>query len=195
MEDYYHRMEEAVYASNGYNSQGEHWTELLDLDSAVNFYLVQEIFKNNDAMYASARFYKPRGDKLYMGPIWDFDLTAGTYACNNTENPEGWFVKNEYLFSALMNHSEFKNAVKARYWEIRDDVLALYTDTSDSQSYISQYYDVLELTYKLNFDKWGYGNNGWENILCQGDWDDEVTYLRSWFQTRINWMDANIDGI
>ncbi len=195
IQNYFHRMEEAVYSSNGYNSQGEYWTDLLDLDSAVNFYLMQEIFKNNDAMYASARFYKPRGEKLHMGPIWDFDLTAGTYACNNTENPEGWFVKNEYLFSALMRHSEFKNAVKTRYWEIRDDVLALYTDTNESESYINQYYDVLEYTYKLNFDKWGYGNNGWENILCQGDWDDEVTYLRNWFQRRINWMDANINGI
>ncbi len=195
MEDYYHRMEEAVYSSNGYNSRGEYWSDLLDLDSAVNYYLVEEIFKNNDAMYASTRFYKPRGDKLYMGPIWDLDLTAGTYRCNNTENPEGWFVKNEYLFSALMRHSDFKEAVKARYWEIHDDILALYADTSTSESYIDQYYAQLELTHKLNFDKWDYGNNGWENILSQGDWDDEVTYLRSWLQTRVNWMDANINGI
>lgn len=195
MQNYYHRMEEAVYSSNGYNSKGEHWTTLLDLDSAVDFYLMQEFFKNNDAMFASAKFYKPRGDKLYMGPIWDFDLTAGTYAIHSTENPEGWFVRYEYLFSALMNHSEFKSAVKSRYWEIRDNILELYTDTSTSQSYISQYYDVLETTYKLNFDKWGYGNNGWQNILSQGDWDDEVSYLRSWLQRRVNWMDANINGI
>ena len=195
MEDYYHRMEEAVYSDNGYNGRGEHWTSLLDLDSAVDFYLVEELFKNNDAMYASTRFYKPRGDKLYMGPIWDFDLTAGTYAINYTENPEGWFVKNEYLFSALMRYSEFRNAVKARYWEIHDKITAMYSDTDISQSVINRYYTQIAVTKDLNFDKWGYGNNGWNNILSQGDWDDEVSYLRSWMQRRVNWMDANINGL
>ena len=195
MRDYFYRMEEAVYSDSGYNSRGEYWSDLLDIDSAVDFYLVQEIFKNNDAMYASTRFYKPRGDKLYMGPVWDFDLTAGTYMCNNTENPEGWFVKNEYLYSALMRHSDFRDAVKARYWEIHDNITALYTDSDTALSKINKYSGQLDISQQINFDKWGYGNNGWQNILSQGKWDDEVSYLNSWLQRRIGWMDANINGI
>ena len=47
----------------------------IDVDSFVDWFLVNEIAKNVDAQWYSSIFlhYVP-GDKIYMGPIWDFDL-------------------------------------------------------------------------------------------------------------------------
>ena len=198
MEDYYHRMEEAVYSSNGYNSRGEYWSDLLDIDSTADFFIMEELFKNNDAMYASARFYKPRGDKLHMGPIWDFDLTAGDYDWSGNGwmvSPEGWYVRNEYLFSELFRYSEFKQAVINRWWAIHSELEHMYTDSANSTSYLTSYYAVLENTAESNFDIWGYSNGGWNAVLSYGDWNAEVNFLRNWLQRRVAWMDANINGI
>ncbi|MCR5753813.1 MAG: CotH kinase family protein, partial [Acetatifactor sp.] len=55
--------------------------ELIDIPSAVDCYLVEEFMKNLDVGWGSFYFTKPKGDKLYFGPVWDFDLCAG-----NAEN-------------------------------------------------------------------------------------------------------------
>ena len=47
-----------------------------DVDSMVDFYIVLEYFKNVDVGTGSTRFYIKNG-RIYGGPVWDFDLSAG----------------------------------------------------------------------------------------------------------------------
>jgi len=52
----------------------------IDVPSFIDFYLVQELFKNLDAGHTSL-FFQIRGEgedrRLVYGPVWDFDLAAG----------------------------------------------------------------------------------------------------------------------
>lgn len=69
--------ENAILAQDGIDPvTGKHFTELIDLDSWVRKYLIEEIFGGIDAGIASQFFYY-QDNKLYAGPLWDFDDTMG----------------------------------------------------------------------------------------------------------------------
>lgn len=61
--------------------QGKKWSDLLDAESAVKYFWIQEYFKNLDSSTSSTYFYKDcdRIDgKLYAGPVWDLDHSVET---------------------------------------------------------------------------------------------------------------------
>lgn len=196
IKDYYHSFEEAVYSDDFCNSDGVRYTELIDIDSFVDFYIVNEVFKNNDALYASTFFYKDKDSKLCIGPIWDLDLSAGTYMCNGTENPEGFFINGQYIFHRLVKDPEFVQKVIDRYYEVHDHITKMYSDDNDEGiSSIRKYAQMLDISQKMNFDKWGMGNRGWEAVLGQGSYEAEVEYLEEWLEKRVNWLDENIESL
>lgn len=72
-------VENAISAEDGIDSlTGKHWTDLIDLDSWVKKYLVEEIFGNGDGGAISQYFYGSTEEGiLYAGPVWDFDISMG----------------------------------------------------------------------------------------------------------------------
>ena len=52
---------------------------LIDVDSWVKKYIIDEISANVDSDRASCYFYYLDG-KFFAGPIWDYDLTSGNAA-------------------------------------------------------------------------------------------------------------------
>lgn len=65
----------------------------VDLQAFADWYLVQELTKNNDANFLNSVWIERRADgRFAMGPPWDYDLSAGAVARAGIEDPEGWFV-------------------------------------------------------------------------------------------------------
>ena len=63
------------------------WRDVLDEDSLIKYTLIQDFTMNGDAYSGSTYYYKPRNDKLYCGPVWDFDFVAWGAYITNFENP------------------------------------------------------------------------------------------------------------
>ena len=91
-------FEKVLYGSD-FDDPEEGWTKYLDIDSAVDFYIAKEFTKENDSdFYRSTFFYIPDytspSSKFVMGPIWDFDRSAGAKpdaveTRNDDREPEG----------------------------------------------------------------------------------------------------------
>lgn len=85
-------VENAILAEDGIDPvTGKHWTELIDLDSWVKKYLLEEIFGNGDAGAISQYFYLDGTEelgKLYAGPVWDYDRTMGNAVAWHIQNPQ-----------------------------------------------------------------------------------------------------------
>ena len=134
---FYQDFEDAVISADGKNSKGVSYTEIADIDSFVEFYLINEWASNQDCGLTSTYMYKPQGkDKLYAGPLWDFDICfgnndSGRYGCDYT-NPKEFTVcfgrqfKNTFwggqdvdmvptLFNYLCRKEEFVQAAKAKW--------------------------------------------------------------------------------
>lgn len=74
----YQEYEDAIY-NNGVNPYtGKLYSDYVDAESIAIYYLVNEFSKTKDFFNSSAYLYKNAGeDKLYMGPLWDFDSGYG----------------------------------------------------------------------------------------------------------------------
>ncbi len=76
--DLYQRFERAVFAGGADPITGAKVWELCDLDSLARCFLLLELSMDNDAFLSSTYFYKPQEEeKLYAGPVWDFDTGYG----------------------------------------------------------------------------------------------------------------------
>lgn len=75
-------------------------SDVLDLDSWVRRYLIDEISANIDADLASSYFYSREG-KIWAGPLWDYDMTLGNFPRN--QDPHAFIAKNLYKSDSLVS--------------------------------------------------------------------------------------------
>ena len=79
--DYVQYVENSILSPDGIDSvTGKYYSELIDVNSFVRKYLLEEVTANYDGGVASSYFYKDSDQidgKLYAGPIWDYDVSLG----------------------------------------------------------------------------------------------------------------------
>ncbi|MEO5998334.1 MAG: CotH kinase family protein [Chitinophagaceae bacterium] len=160
----------------------------IDADSFINWFLVNELMRNRDAiMYSSVYFYKDKGGKISMGPVWDFDLSSGGYTGND---PEGWYVKDSYWIGwPFDNDIAYRQKVKARWNSVKTDKIATIL------SYIDGIKNNLQYSQVENFKRWDIMNMSvYDGSIIMGSYDNEVASLRSFLDRRITWMDTEINN-
>ena len=115
--EYVRAAERAFYQESGTNPvTGRSWEEYLDAESWSRMYLLQDFLVQWDVESFSFFVYKEADDPLlYCGPVWDFDLSAGTtgigrlpnitkYSMWLRDHREGWLTK-------LAGQETFRTAV------------------------------------------------------------------------------------
>lgn len=89
---YYQNVEDLIYSGASMSKLDA----VADVESLAQLYLINEWCSNMDAGLTSTYFYKPAGDKLYAGPVWDFDIAFGNNDLNRFGNdytdPKKWTV-------------------------------------------------------------------------------------------------------
>lgn len=201
IQDYIQRVEDAVYSRDGYNSQGEHYSDLIDVDSFVKVYLINEFSMNLDGGATSFFMYKSGDDKLKAGPVWDFDWAYGSYAYRNGVNlakGEDWYIryKNLYdgselaLMAKLCSRPEFWKKVKAE-WSNSFKGYVTAQLNGGSLTSIDEYMAKYQATAAMNFTRY--------NILPTCEWGsadtgstykDNINYLKSFYERRIDFLNA-----
>lgn len=181
---YINAFETALYSSN-FADPATGYAAYIDVDSFIRWYLVNELFRNVDArMWSSCWMYKPRGGKLHMGPLWDFDLAAGNVDYDEAWGMTGWWIRDAPWFSRLFEDPAFVARVREVWNEVRSDQLAAMmasirtraADMQQSQLNNFQRWPILE-TYV------------WPNYRVPGSYAGEIDYLETWLTTRIDWLD------
>ena len=192
--EYYQEFEDAVYATDasgnytGYNAAtGKYYYDYCDLDSLVQMYLLQQLSLNSDAYVSSLFFYKDAGGKMYVGPIWDMEMTCGT----------GWdeqiassreFLQLRYLTEALMKIPGFMSAVKNYYdASFGSAAEALF----GSNGTIADYQNTLVASTAMNYTLWPYVRIGSPEVSAHL-WPEGTTYsdvvvdMTQWLQARLD---------
>lgn len=176
---------------------------LIDLDSVVNTYIVEELTKNRDAGWDSFYLYRNAGGKLTFGPVWDFDMSSGNVkadessVCHNTfQFPDGFYAGNldaaedrqqNLWFMELVQYDWFIEMVKERWQEVSPSLTAL----SDLLRLTGAQY---ETAFERNFDRWKILNKRLSTeadvILTMNSCMEQINYLASWYEQRIAWLDG-----
>lgn len=162
----------------------------LDLDSAVDFVLLQEFAKNLDAYQLSVYLWKDTDGKMFFAP-WDLDLSFGYpyYDCGS----EGWVVRAPWV-DAMAAIPAFHEALVARWAELRRGSLA----EDAILGRIAAYDETLGEGVQRNFARWPIEEIAYETDLVD-DWlcpvasyEEEHARVLDFISGRLAWMDANI---
>jgi len=184
--NYFQQTEDAIFADN-FADPINGYAKYINVDSFIDWYLVKELMKDNDGLgYSSIFYYKDRGGKLGMGPVWDFDLAGGNTDYSDCKNPTGWWIRNAVWFNRLFQDPAFAAKVKARWVTLKPNFPAIFANIDYEAAYIDK-------SQQQNFQTWPILNTYvWPNAVVLGNYSAEVGYLKNWLQTRIDWMDANM---
>lgn len=172
------------------------WVEIskiIDVDSFVKFFLVQELTTNPDAANSSVYMYKDgTTDKLHAGPVWDFDLTFGNFSKgeHNGADPVSELVKNLDVYRSnasswwddLVRNPQFVTRAN----EIWTSEVAYPASTLTSE--IDAYEAELKASADNNFTRWPILGEpsllGGSGGTYADTYTEEVGDLKSWVNLR-----------
>lgn len=163
------------------------YSQYIDVLSFVDWYLINEITKNNDAvMFSSCYMNIKPGGKLKMGPLWDFDIALGNINYNNNELPTGWWIADAAWFKQLLKDPAFKEQVRTRFNYFKSKKEDIFTNINNNAAYLK--WSVIE-----NDNRWNtFYNQTWPNYAVWGNYNNEVQYMKNWLNARFDWLEANL---
>ena len=166
------------------------YAKYIDVDSFIDWYLISEITKNQDSKSFSSIFLNVMpGEKIKMGPLWDFDLAFGNVDYSECEYPTGFWVKDHAWYARLFEDDSFVAKVKQRFLYFRENQ-DFILDKMD------HYANQLQWSQYENDQKWNlFGNYVWPNPVVYDSHQAEVDHLKSWYIERMNWLDAAYNGL
>jgi hypothetical protein len=182
-------FESAMFGSS-FLSNTEGYVKYIDVDSFVDWYLISEITKNVDSMFFSSMFLNVMpGEKIKMGPLWDFDLSFGNVDYADSRYAEGWWVKYHPWYERLFQDPDFVAKVKVRFAYFKDNQEFILDK-------IDAYAEQLQWAQQENDDKWQtLGMYVWPNPVVFDTYQEEVDHMKAWYIDRMDWLEAAFDGL
>ena len=185
------------------------YVKYIDVNSAVDFFIINELTRNVDGFRLSMFMYKDKdskNSKLFLGPVWDFNHGYGNCDYYDAWKTEGWqmdynttntdFLKTDqfvvpFWWPKLMNDPNFMAKVGVRWTELRKKQLSV----TSVNSWIDSVVVLLNEGQSRNFQKWPILNTYvWPNYYIGKNYSDEITYLKQWYSDRVSWMDFKLTG-
>ena len=167
--------------------QGTAYRDLMDVESAAKYWLVQEFSLNGDAFATgSTYFYKDRDpengvSKIYWGPLWDFD-----YAWNYQPYTTGFPYGHDWNKPMLYDREE-GGFVQELYKQWPEMKVALEKMIA-KDGLIDQYYKETKASAEKNHELYFPNDKDF-------DYKKEVEGLKSWIRNRIDWVDEHFDEL
>ncbi len=164
-----------------YGSSSARLKQILDIDEAARYYLVQEIMEDCESYHGSCFLYKDRdslgvADKWKFGPVWDF---GNAY----DRQQETWIYINptwdQYWIGQLATWPEFQQAVKEQWW------IYYHTQKDEVRNRISNIAGSITQAAKNDAQAWrnttGYNDNSnmsakLNDFLRRYDWRIQWLY-------------------
>ncbi len=187
------QYETALYGGNFANPELG-YRKFIDTTSFIDHHLIVELCKNIDGYRLSTFMYKKRGGKMFMGPVWDYNLSLGNADYNAGWQTSGWYYThtggNGYpWYPRLFQDKGFDTEYRQRWSALREGPLA----TDVLQKSIDDYVELLEEAVPRNFTRWRIlGVELWPNWFVGKTYAEEITFMKNWLDGRLAWMDSQL---
>ncbi len=168
--------------------------DLVNIESAVDYYLINEIMLNFDSVSKSIYLHKKANTlnedgsvkkygKIEFGPIWDFDFSMsqtfqfGRYTQSDIDTAKNIHIaKSSIFFKNLIKNEEFYTKVCERFDEIKQGII----DTSNNlRDYKQKIYNIAVLD-----------SNSWYGKTGEFEFGMQYDYVRIYLLDRYNYLDT-----
>lgn len=177
---------------------------LIDVDSFVKYYFIQELTEDPDGLRSSFFIYSDgENDVIHLGPLWDYDSALGAYTAEslggNTSVDYSLNIK-KYMgassvdwFKKLFKHKEFSAYAIDVYNDEIKPVFKKMAAMIDDYLYKDAEKTVFYNSAEMNFVRWD-SILGTESVFGStghsygATFESEVEYLKTWLTNRIEYM-------
>lgn len=206
MENFIGEFEDAVWGPQ-FDDPTVGYSAYIDKTSFYDFFILQELGRTVDGYRSSSFMHKDKtsgawNGKLVAGPMWDFNLSYGNADYCDAHLTTGWQYNFDeicdftsaipFWWEKLLSSPSYRNGLRCRWDELRTG--PLHTDSVNY--FIDSMANYLTDARIRNFTKWPiigqYVN--W-NAFVGATYEEDLSFLKQYIETRSLWMDANIPGI
>lgn len=205
-------FERALYSDN-FTSPEEGYAKYIDVDSFINYYIIEELSYNIDGKCCKSTFLtKEKDKKLEMYFVWDFDIAFGN--CNyfgdyyDLDNGPTGFHTRDYLSDYIVKGVNYGNYGKGWYFRLFQD--PAFVDKV--QEKWNSVYPFLQTVPELidehvknmgtepverNFTRWKIlGKYIWPNTSPYPDTHaGEVAKLKEFYSARLEWLNVELNKL
>lgn len=198
IQGYIYDFEEAVFADDFTNTKGQRYDELIDLNSFVDFMIINELSKNVDGYKLSSFLYKDKDGPLKAGPIWDFNI-----AWYNSDYCAGDDYQNWIFNEAECEDLELMPLWWERFWEdpiYKETLECRWTNLRANEfsneniiALVDAYADLLADAQERNYERWDVLEEyTWGHPEVPGTYAGEIENLKTFIANRLGWMDEQL---
>ena len=155
---------------------------MLDVDSFIKYYFINEYVLNPEALSTSCYLYKDgTDDVIHFGPIWDFDTCMG----NNGGPYTAILGQNQELFSTILSIPECYARMQVLLEEYKPVLLSITDDVSILKAQIID-------SATMNYIRWDAKEvkNPAKIVHYYTNFNDAVSVLEEWLQGRETVIDS-----
>ena len=170
------------------------YENFIDVNSFVDYFLINELTSNYDAGWMSTYMYKDIDGKYKMC-VWDFNSACDFYQ-DSVMDSNHFEMQNCLWYVMLIKDEAFVDRIIQRYWELRETVFSeeyLYKFIDETVAYLD---DAIDRNYSV----WGYTFNPQYDMLSPINrnprtYEDSISQIKNFLHTRLSWTDENIETL
>ncbi|MBE6672763.1 MAG: hypothetical protein E7599_04500 [Ruminococcaceae bacterium] len=191
IKSYITEVDNAIYAGDR-----DALDALVDMDSLVDMYLLQEYAKNTDVGFSSFYMYRDVQGKLFFAPPWDFDLSFGNDKRLDNGSEQGLYVaegreelvQSSLWYMQLMKHEWFYTLVTERWQTVSAEIVPQVIEEVRAQA------SILAPMMEYNYKRWHFLgkfiHQEPDAIVALTTYKEHVDYLIRWMENRRLWLDS-----
>jgi CotH kinase protein len=194
--DYVNRFERRLYGDR-FRDRRRGYRRYLDVDAAVDYLLLNELFRNADTLRNSTYMQKGVDEKLVLGPLWDFDHAIGNDGGAEDNLTAGWEFSASPWAERLYADPGFRRRMATRWKDLRSQGLIRHLKrTIDSGAG-----QLSGGPQERNFSRWPiFGTDAAapedpRTGAPPANHAQAVDYLKWWVVKRARWINENVKGL
>ncbi len=169
------------------------YSELVDIDSFVDLFIINELTRDVDSYTRSAYYYKERDEPIKAGPLWDYDHSLNV-GIDISCDVEGWQVTqrvgaNDWYY-ILLEDDAFMAKVAARWLSLRQGLLS----AEEINQRIDTLTSPLQQAAERDLALWPVDGIAevFSQIPPESTWEGQVEAMRNWIHQRMAWLDDQL---
>ncbi len=168
---------------------------IFDMESLAKYYWLQEFSKTTDPTGRSVYLIWSASDqKMYVGPAWDYDRTAGIIDMPFLEEdyiwPDGWTARERDYYVPLLKNPRFIAAINDAYEN--GGVKEAFLRTTDS---IPERVARMSRAAEMNFIRWDIPEEENNKVLYayrDTSWCSQTAWLHDWLTLRCDFIEKDM---
>ncbi len=198
IQDFLEEMNEVLNGKIQIREDSLHYSDFIDVESFVDYFLLNEWAKNPDAYRSSVYFYTSEESKITMGPVWDFDLAFANALNPEDDAIEGWIYQKKLPESSMKTMpSWWYNLMcdplfRDLCWK-RMDQLEVWLNSQEFKTMIHHYSEGIDAKLPWEIKRWGRASE-FSTIagpLIKSN-EEEVLEIHDFLRKRLVWMKENL---